>query len=40
MQQIPEEVHTCLPYVIQVIDEATYLHSGVCILQVIMKLVF
>jgi len=33
IQQIPEEVHTYLPYIIQVTDEATYLHSGVCILQ-------
>ena len=40
VQQIPEVVHTCLPFVIQVTDDATYIHSGVCILQVIMKLVF
>jgi len=35
VQQIPEDMHTCLPFVIQVTDEATYAHSGVCILQVI-----
>ena len=39
-QQVPEEVHTCLPFVIQVIDEATYVYSVVCVLQIVIKCVF